>query len=190
MGMTMAILFSFVFLRDEILHNGWNPPWIHLPQAQPAVPVVVPNAQNLHHHAGLPGAEDPVANVNNAAGIAPAGDGNLAVPEDANVDVQPNAPQAPPPAPANGNGEANIDLGAFGEDIALGHIVGLDGTYAFLEYAFWFSVLCGGFVTIFYLLPFTCGRTVVHDLLPGLAALAVKVSFSSDWREMSYFLPL
>lgn len=36
MGMTMAILFSFVFLRDEIMHNGWNPEWMVLPVAQPA----------------------------------------------------------------------------------------------------------------------------------------------------------
>ena len=75
------------------------------------------------------------------------------------------------------NADPNGDLGGvpFADDIALAHIVGIDGSYAFLEYAFWFSVLCGGFVTVFYLLPYTSGRLVVHDLCPLIVMLGVKV---------------
>ena len=54
----MAILFSFVFLRDEIMHNGWNPGWMELPVIQVDHPIAeVPVPAN--NAAPLPA--DPVA---------------------------------------------------------------------------------------------------------------------------------
>ncbi|OWA50437.1 E3 ubiquitin-protein ligase MARCH6 [Hypsibius exemplaris] len=180
MGLTMAILFSFVFLRDEIMHNGWNPGWIVLPDAPQPNPAnnnnpLQPDAPPNEMPNDMPPLEDALlANAAVQADLPPPA--QLDLDNAAAVDDEDEDAQAVGEA-AGANGDANGDAGGvpFADDIALAHIVGLDGSYAFLEYAFWFSVLCGGFVTVFYLLPYTSGRLVVHDLGPIMVMLGVKV---------------